>query len=226
MPAEIFDISPCVSARLGVFPGDTPFGLEPQLDFEKGHNLRLSKLTSTLHLGAHVDAPSHYAQEGVPMSEVSLFPYLGSCRVMTASSQRGARVSLEDLTFKGEVVLGHGIPESQGNSMSVFPQRVLIRTASFPDPEKWNSDFCSLEPSVIETLAELGVVLVGIDTPSIDPEDSKDLPSHCAIARHKMAILEGVVLHGVPDGDYELIALPLRLEGADASPVRAILRRL
>ena len=101
--------------------------------------------------------------------------------------------------------------------------RVLFRTGSYPDPTHFNADFCSLSPALIEKLAGEGVRLVGIDTPSIDPADSKDLPSHAMVAAHDLAILEGIVLDHVDDGVYTLVALPLRLEGADASPVRAIL---
>jgi arylformamidase len=100
---------------------------------------------------------------------------------------------------------------------------VLFRTGSYPDPNHFNEDFCSLSPALIELLAGEGVRMVGIDTPSIDPCSSKDLPSHAMVAAHDMAILEGVVLDDVPDGVYTLIALPLRIEGADASPVRAVL---
>ena len=84
----------------------------------------------------------------------------------------------------------------------------------------------ALSPALVEELARQGVVLIGIDTPSVDPATSKELPSHQAIYRHDIAILEGVVLTSVNEGDYELIALPLKIKGADASPVRAILRSL
>jgi len=108
----------------------------------------------------------------------------------------------------------------------VTTPRVLLRTASFPDPRKWNNDFASLSPELVDALHARGVVLIGIDTPSVDPFDSKTLEAHQAFGRHDMAVLEGVVLDEAEDGVYELIALPLRLRGADASPVRAVLRAL
>jgi arylformamidase len=206
----LYDISPPVSQNTGVFPGDQPFELINSLDFSKGHNLRLHSFRSTLHLGAHADAPSHYSSHGVTMEQVSVLPYLGACEVVTAKVGAGERVGLNHLP------VGF-VPKTP---------RVLLRTLSFPNPDQWNSNFASVEPSLFETWAELGVVLVGIDTPSVDPESSKDLPSHAAVAKHKFALLEGLVLTAVPDGIYELIALPLRLVGADASPVRAILRTL
>jgi arylformamidase len=102
---------------------------------------------------------------------------------------------------------------------------VLVKTGTFPDPTKWNSDFAALSVELVEALAARGAITIGIDTPSVDVQDSKDLPAHKAMLRHDMAILEGLVLAGVPAGVYELIALPLRLVGFDASPVRAVLRK-
>jgi arylformamidase len=101
--------------------------------------------------------------------------------------------------------------------------RVLFRTGTFPDPEAWNEDFASLSPELVEHLHGRGVLLVGIDTPSVDPMQSKGLESHHALLRTGMRNLEGLVLEGVADGIYTLIALPLPLAGADASPVRAVL---
>jgi arylformamidase len=102
---------------------------------------------------------------------------------------------------------------------------VLFKTRSFPNPDRWTSDFASLSPELIEKLAGQGVRLVGIDTPSIDPAEDKALESHQAVLRNDMAILEGIVLDDVAEGEYQLVALPLRIAGADASPVRAVLLR-
>ena len=103
---------------------------------------------------------------------------------------------------------------------------MLLRTGTFPDPEHFNEDFAALSVGLVESLHEQGVVLVGLDTPSVDLFDSKELPAHQACLARDIALLEGLVLSEVPEGIYELIALPLRLEGFDASPVRAILREL
>jgi len=101
--------------------------------------------------------------------------------------------------------------------------RLLLRTGSYPDPTRFNPGFASLSPALVHVLADQGVVLVGIDTPSVDPFDSKALESHQAILHRDLAILEGLVLDAVAPGLYTLIALPLRIPGADASPVRAVL---
>ena len=103
--------------------------------------------------------------------------------------------------------------------------RVLLATGTYPDSEDFNEDFAALAPELVEDLHRQGVKLIGIDTPSVDLFDSKDLPSHRQFLKHDMAILEGLLLKDVPEGLYELIALPLKLVGFDASPVRAILRR-
>jgi len=92
--------------------------------------------------------------------------------------------------------------------------------------DRWDAGLTAYAPDTIERLADAGVVLVGIDTASIDPADSKPLPSHQVIRRRGLRVLENLVLDGVPEGDYELIALPLKLTTADASPVRAVLRAL
>lgn len=210
---EYIDISPVISERLGVFPGDIPFSRDKLLDFADGHNLRLAGVRTTLHLGAHADGPSHYSSTGVGIGERSLSLYMGRCLVIEAKAPRGARIAREHLV------------EPWRDLASWPAERILVRTGSFPDPNAWNSDFNSLDPALIEEWARAGVRLIGIDTPSIDPEASKDLPSHQMVARHDLAILEGLVLDQASEGLYTLFALPLRIEGADASPVRAVLFR-
>jgi arylformamidase len=109
---------------------------------------------------------------------------------------------------------------------AIAAPRVLFATGTYPDPERFRTDFAALSPDLVDWLHEQRVRLVGIDTPSVDPFPSKDLPAHQRILAHDMAILEGLVLAKVPEGMYELIALPLKLEDFDASPVRAVLRTL
>lgn len=199
----ILDISPVVSPRTAVFPGDTPFSRVVALSIDAGDHLDLSAITTTVHVGAHTDAPSHYAAGGASIDARPLELYYGPCEVIAVDVARGARIGPLDRPVRAP--------------------RVLFRTGTFPDPDHWNDDFASLSPELVASLHAQGVVLVGIDTPSIDPCDSKALESHQAVAARDMAILEGIVLDHVAPGLYTLIALPLRLEGADASPVRAVL---
>jgi arylformamidase len=201
----LIDISPLISPRIGVWPGDTPFEREMLMSMEQGQNYDLSTVRTTLHLGAHADAPNHYHAQGMGIGERSLDFYFGPCQVITAEVSQGGRIFPKDL--QGEI----------------HSPRVLIKTGTFPDPENWNTDFAACSATLIHDLHYQGCRLVGIDTPSVDPQEDKELESHQAIAEHDMAILEGLVLAEVPDGTYTLCAFPLRLENADASPVRAVL---
>jgi arylformamidase len=203
---KIYDISPVIVASLSVWPGDTPPRREILLDPERGDSVTLSTLHTTVHLGAHADAPSHYSKSAPSIEQRPLELYVGPCQLIPVNVPRGALIRPADIPGP------------------ILAERVLLATGTFPDPTCFNSDFAALEPSLIEYLQEQGVRLIGVDTPSVDPFDSKELPAHLACFRHDLAILEGLVLDGVPEGLYELIALPLRLAGFDASPVRAILR--
>ncbi len=203
----LIDISPLIDKDIDVWPGDTPFVQTINLDMSAGANLTLSDVRTTVHVGAHADAPSHYVAGGADIASRKLDFYVGRCAVVQVDVARGERI------------LPRHVPPFDA-------PRVLFRTGTFPDPRRWNNDFASLSPELVDALHERGVVLIGIDTPSVDPFDSKALEAHQAFARNDMAILEGLVLDGVEEGQYELIALPLRIRGGDASPVRAVLRTL
>jgi len=204
--AKIYDISPLISDRIAVFPGDQAFERKVAMDFAQGDHLGLSSILTTVHVGAHTDAPNHYHRDGESIDQRDLGFYLGRCQVVSVSAARGERIGLRQL---------------QGTQ--ILAPRVLFRTNSFPDPDQWNGDFNSFSPELIDELAKKKVVLIGIDTPSVDPADSKALEAHQAVYRNGLAILEGIVLDQVPDGLYTLVALPLKIQGGDASPVRAIL---
>jgi arylformamidase len=205
----IYDISPPITPALKVFPGDTPPAREVLLDMKAGAHLTLSTLHATVHLGAHADAPSHYAADAPSIEARPLDLYLGPCEVLRVPARRGVMLTPADLAGR--------VPRAV---------RVLLATGTFPDPTVFNEDFASCSPALVDHLHAQGVRLIGIDTPSIDLFPSKDLPSHQACLRHDMGVLEGLVLAQVPEGLYELIALPLPLAGYDGSPVRAVLRAL
>jgi arylformamidase len=200
---KLIDISPVIGSGSAVFPGDQAFERAVAMDFRRGDHLALSAIHSTVHIGAHADAPSHYHPEGAAIDQRELGYYLGPCQVVSVEQARGTRI--EEL------------------GVAITAPRVLLRTGSFPDPDRWNGDFNALSPKLVDALHEKGVILIGIDTPSIDLSEDKVLLSHQAIYRHDMAVLEGIVLDRVKDGSYTLIALPLKIRGADASPVRAVL---
>lgn len=208
MTSGLIDISPLISPRIGVWPGDTPYAQRYLCRLDQGANLDLSTIETTVHLGAHADSPSHYRAGGAGIAARSLDRYFGPCEVVRVQVERGARV------------MPHHLPGP------VTAPRVLLHTGTFPDPDAWNADFAALSPELVAHLHDQGVTLVGIDTPSIDPQASKALESHQAVADRDMAVLEGLVLEHVPPGRYTLVALPLKLEGADAAPVRAALAPL
>lgn len=204
--SPIIDISPEISQNLAVFPGDTAFSQKVLFDCQNGDSLGLSSFTTTPHIGAHTDAPNHYSASGVGISDRSLDYYYGPCQVITVDLPRGERITPQHI-----------------QSVPITAQRVLFRTNSFPNPYKWTADFNSLSPELIEFLDQMRVILVGIDTPSIDLANDKVLKTHHKVHEKNMAILEGIVLTNVADGHYTLVALPLKMKGLDASPVRAVL---
>jgi arylformamidase len=206
---RLWDISPPVHAGSPVFPGDTPYAQQWAASIGPGCPVNVSTLTLSPHVGAHADAPLHYDPEGVPVGALELAPYLGPCRVIHAIG-RGPLVQWEHLA----------------HALAGLPPRVLVRTYEHAPIERWDPQLAAFAPEAIERLADAGVKLVGIDTASIDPAESKALPSHQVVRRRGLRVLENLVLDAVPEGDYELIALPLKLLTADASPVRAVLREL
>jgi len=206
---RIWDISPPVAPGAPVFPGDTPYEQHWSATLSPGCPVNVSRITLSPHIGAHADAPLHYDPQGAPIGTVDLEPYLGPCRVIHAIG-RGPLVQWEHLQ--------HAARE--------LPARVLVRTYERMPVDRWDGELAAYAPETIEKLAALGVKLVGIDTASIDPAESKTLDSHQVIRRLGLRVLENLVLDDVPEGDYELIALPLKLMTADASPVRAVLRQL
>ena len=205
---QIIDISPKVNTTMAVWPGDTVFSVSWPARINEGASCNVAAITSTPHLGAHADGPLHFQEDAPGIGEVELAPYLGRCRVVDVT---GARVVNEESLFGSEL----------GGA-----ERILFRTGTFPDFERWNEDFAYLDPVLVRRLGKMGVKLVGIDTPSVDPFDSKDLPAHHAVLESGMRNLEGLDLSAAEPGDYELIALPLRLTEVDSSPVRAVLRTL
>jgi len=206
--APLWDISPPVSQESPVFPGDTPYGQRWNAVIGSGCPVNVSTVTLSPHVGAHADAPLHYDPQGAPIGALALDAFIGACRVIHAIGC-GALIEWRHLE----------------HAVQNLPPRVLVRTYA-KSPSQWDARLTAYAPQTIERLHAAGVRLIGIDTASIDPADSKALPSHQTIRRYDMRVLENLVLDAVPEGDYELIALPLKWMQADAAPVRAILRGL
>ena len=209
MTRRLWDISPAIQAASPVFPGDTPYSQQWCATIGPGCPVNVSAITLSPHVGAHADAPLHYDAGGATIGDVDLDAFLGPCRVVHAIG-------------KGALIEWEHIAHAAAPGM---PPRVLVRTYERA-PTGWDPDLAAYAPDTVERLADLGVKLIGIDTASIDPASSKRLDSHQVIRRRGLRVLENLVLDDVPEGDYELIALPLKLVEADASPVRAVLRAL
>lgn len=208
-PPLLYDISPLVDEKIAVWPGDTPYAARDLLRMEDGAPVHLSTLTLSCHTGAHADAPGHYVKGAEGIDAVPLARYLGPCLLVDVKPRDHA-VRPEDLAgvdLKGA-------------------ERVLLRTGCIKDRTVFPEPVTCLTVELVEHLAAARIVLVGLDSPSFDRFDSKDLPVHKALYKAGIANLENLALAGIPPGRYELIALPLRLKGRDASPVRAVLRPL
>lgn len=206
--SRLWDISPPISPATPAFPGDTTYQQRWTAEIGPGCPVNVSAITMSPHLGAHADAPLHYAKDASAIGAVDLDPFLGRCRVIHAIG-------------KGPLITKAHL-EHAANGL---PPRVLVRTC-VNAPAAWSPHFSAFAPDTIAWLVSLGVKLVGIDAPSVDPADSKTLDSHQQLLVHDLRVLENLVLDDVDAGDYELIALPLKLTLACASPVRAVLRSL
>ena len=209
MAKRLIDISQTLRPALPVWPGDTAFALEPTWMIEPGCPVNVSRLTLSTHSGAHADAPLHYDPQGKTIAEVNPEIYVGPCHVF-------------DVRQATDLVRPVDFNLAEANDC----HRILFRTFDRFPHDQWVSDYAAIAPETIELLASAGVKLVGMDGPSLDPETSKTLDAHNAVRRAEMAILEGLVLDDVTEGAYELIAAPLKIAGADAAPVRALLREL
>ena len=205
---RIHDISRPVQAGIPVWPGDTPYEYRRAWKIGGGCPVNVGSVTMSLHTGAHVDAPVHFDDAGEDIASVDLAKYVGPCVVVAVSAGPGALRPAD-------------LPQGTDEALSRAP-RLLVRTYE-RRPQAFDEHLRHLTPELADHLADLGVVLVGLDSDSMDAFDSKELPSHHRLASRGVAILEGLDLSRIVPGVYDLVALPLRLVGADASPVRAVL---
>ena len=205
---ELWDISPAVGARSPVFPGDTPFQVLWHKLINDGGVANISTVHMSPHTGAHVDAPMHLDGGAVDVAGLRLERFIGRCRVIDLSDNPTSEpVTPEEL------------------ACACFYERVLIKTRK-ELPAVWTDEFRAVSPAAVRFLKESGVVLIGLDTPSIDPSESELLPAHRIALSNGISIIENLDLTAISAGEYELIALPLRLSGVEASPVRAVLRTM
>jgi arylformamidase len=205
---SLIDISPALRVGMAVFPGDADYRVAQTFTIGPGCPVNVGSFAMSTHCGAHADAPLHYDAEGASIDHLDIGDFIGPARVIDARGN-DPRCHFDEIAA----------------ALDGAPTRLLFRLADRIDPIVWPSGFRSLSADMVERLALRGTRLIGVDVPSVDPETSKDLPSHMACRRHDVRIVENLVLADVEPGDYELIALPLKLEGLDAAPLRAVLRR-
>jgi arylformamidase len=204
----LIDISPSLRVGISVFPGDAAFQVAQTFAIGPDCPVNVAEIAMSTHCGAHADAPLHYDPKGTSIDELDLVDFIGPARVIDA---RGTNplCGFEEIAA----------------ALGGAPPRLLFRLMDRLDPMVWPAGFRALAPEAVKRLALGGTRLIGVDVPSVDPETSKDLPSHMVCRAHDLRIIENLVLADVEPGDYELIALPLKLAGLDAAPVRAVLRR-
>ena len=204
----LFDLTRPLTPRTAVFPGDTPVSIQQVARMRDGASCNVSALTLSSHAATHIDAPRHYSDEASGIEAISPDVFLGPVRVITVMSPF---IQSSDLA---------------GYDLSRVTRLLIHTRASAVPNDVWEPDFAHFDPNAAEYLGHIGLRLIGVDTPSVDPADSKSLPAHKTFLRHNITIMENLIFTGVPDGDYELIALPLAIIGCDAAPARAILRSL
>ena len=208
---RIFDITRPITPSLAVWPGDTPYSTEYLVRMDAGGSVNLSTITFSGHCGTHTDAHFHYDPQGKRLAEMSLDAYIGPATV----------VDLRDVLPDGGPIL----PEHLAGVDLQRVRRLLVKSKASAVPDDcWDENFVYLAPATAQLLVDAGLRLFGTDAPSVDPQESKTLPSHKTLHRGNIAILEILQLGDVTPGEYELIALPLKTDN-DGAPVRAVLRR-
>jgi arylformamidase len=203
---NIYDISRTVSPSIAVWPGDQRLEHRWTMQIQKGASVNVGAITLSVHTGTHADAPYHFDEQGVDISRLPLEKFIGPAIVVEVPDAQ--RVEIE-----------HVRPLDFSRI-----ERILFKTrGSDLDDSRWEDDFVYLTPETAEFLGKQSVQLVGLDSPSVDPMKSKTLDTHKMLARYGIVNIENLNLSDVPPGEYQLIALPLKLKGLDASPVRAVL---
>jgi arylformamidase len=200
---KIIDISPALNRTMAVWPGDDHFVYQKIVS----GNLTVGTLATSIHAGAHIDAPLHIEKNGDPLDDLPLHLFIGECQVLDVTRSKSKTITMDTIRE------------------DVKAPRLLFKTASFDYSKPFETGFHAFSPGLIDHLAKQDILLLGIDTPSVDLYNDSALPVHHRMLYHQMAILEGLQLVEVKAGIYTLIALPLKISGSDGSPTRAVLIR-
>ncbi len=200
------DISQPLTNDMAVWPGDTPFNFKLSFTKEQTGSVNIGQFTTSAHTGTHIDAPYHFDENGEKVHELDVNIYVGQARVVDVTGcEMVGKEELEQFSLEGV-------------------ERLLLKTSDGRDLGRFPEKFTVFRENIGPFLKEKGVRLLGTDGPSVDAIDSKTMDAHHSLNDNGVYILENIVLTDVEPGDYELIALPLAIEGADGSPVRAVLR--
>ncbi|CAH0207011.1 Kynurenine formamidase [Peribacillus sp. Bi96] len=205
--SQWLDISQRLNENTPSWPGDTKYSYCLNSSIEKGSSVNVGEIRMSTHLGTHIDAPFHFDGNGKKVIELDLDLYMGTALVVKVDAAES--ISIE--SFKGIELTG--------------VQRLLLATGQWKDLSRFPDWIPPVEPELAPFLANKGVRLLGLDLPSVDHLDSKELPAHHAMSDCGIHILEGLVLEGLEPGLYDLAALPLALEAGDGSPVRAVVKK-
>ena len=211
---KIWDISRPLTNDLAPWPGDTPFRYELTWRLSKTCPVNVGALSMSAHNGTHADAPFHFDEKGPAIDSASLDNYIGPAVVIDLAGRfSGTQLSI------GVAELEHA------RSQIADTRRVLLKTNCFSDPRRFPDWIPVLKSETIAWLTEQRVFLFGVDVPSVDPIEAKVLANHQALAAGKIAIVESLDLSEIEAGVYQFVALPLKIIGGDAAPVRALLWR-
>jgi arylformamidase len=205
---RLYDISIPLRPGLACWPGDVPYQFRWTWRKQDGATVNVGQVALSVHTGTHADAPFHFRDDGATAEALPLEPFVGPARVVDVCGRPGIR--REDV---------------EALDLSRTP-RILFRTGAWTRHDRFPDRVPVMDGDVPDVLARRGVVLVGVDVPSVDELDSKSLPIHHALGARGIYILESLSLADVPEGAYELCALPLGIVGGDGAPVRAVLREL
>jgi arylformamidase len=217
---KIFDISRALSDDLAPWPGDTPFHFELKWKMAEGATVNVGAVKMGVHNGTHADAAFHYDESGEPIDRMPLDAYVGEAVVVDLTKWFATTGDEFDQTRQ----IGVADIEAFSSSIEQAP-RLLLKTGVWKNSKVFPDWIPVISPDVAEWLLERKVKLLGLDLPSVDPIDAKKLTNHYALAAARIAILESLDLREVEAGIYQFSALPLKIAGGDAGPVRAILWR-
>jgi len=212
---EIFDISRPLSAALAPWPGDAGFDFKLNARISEGASVNLGMISLSVHNGSHADAGFHFEEDGWTMERAELTTYLGPAIVVDLCAKYGGQ-SMPPMTCDDLAVWSDELREAP---------RLLLKTNVWRDSTIFPQRIPTIAPEVATWLRERGVRLLGLDVPSVDEITSKELPNHHALGAAGISIVESLDLSAIEPGRYQFAALPLKLAGADGSPVRAILWR-